>query len=77
MMGIQPTSGFTSTHPVMQRCSAWMRKRPFSPWIGLTRSCLLIRGVPSGMADHGFTYVSIGRPASYNTHQGRPRTLLL
>jgi UDPglucose 6-dehydrogenase len=32
---------------------------------------------PQYMADHGFTYVSIGRPANYNAQQGKPRKLLL
>jgi UDPglucose 6-dehydrogenase len=32
---------------------------------------------PQQMADHGFTYVSIGRPANYNAQQGKPRKLLL
>ncbi len=32
---------------------------------------------PQRMADHGFTYVSIGRPANYGAAQGRPRKLLL
>lgn len=32
---------------------------------------------PQYMADHGFTYVSIGRPASYKTQQGGPRTLVI
>jgi UDPglucose 6-dehydrogenase len=32
---------------------------------------------PQHMADHGFTYVSIGRPASYPAQQGKPRKLLL
>jgi hypothetical protein len=25
------------------------------------------------MAEHGFTYVSVGRPASYHAQQGKPR----
>jgi hypothetical protein len=25
------------------------------------------------MFDHGFTYVSMGRPASYQAQQGKPR----
>ena len=32
---------------------------------------------PQYMSDHGFTYVSIGRPANYNAQQGKPRKLLL
>jgi UDPglucose 6-dehydrogenase len=32
---------------------------------------------PQLMADHGFTYVSIGRPANYNAQQGKPRKMLL
>ncbi len=32
---------------------------------------------PQQMADHGFTYVSIGRPANYNAQQGKPRKILL
>ncbi len=32
---------------------------------------------PQHMADHGFTYVSIGRPANYGAPQGKPRKLLL
>ena len=32
---------------------------------------------PQQMADHGFTYVSIGRPANYNAQQGKPKKLLL
>jgi UDPglucose 6-dehydrogenase len=32
---------------------------------------------PQQMSDHGFTYVSIGRPANYNAQQGRPRKILL
>jgi UDPglucose 6-dehydrogenase len=32
---------------------------------------------PQYMADHGFTYVSIGRPANYNAQQGKPKKLLL
>ncbi|HEY1986548.1 MAG TPA: UDP-glucose/GDP-mannose dehydrogenase family protein [Terracidiphilus sp.] len=32
---------------------------------------------PQHMADHGFTYVSIGRPANYTAQQGKPRKLLL
>ena len=31
---------------------------------------------PQYMADHGFTYVSIGRPANYNAQQGKPKLLL-
>jgi UDPglucose 6-dehydrogenase len=29
------------------------------------------------MTDHGFTYVSIGRPATYNAQQGKPKKLML
>jgi len=29
---------------------------------------------PKQMQDHGFTYVSIGRPASYHAQQGKPRS---
>jgi UDPglucose 6-dehydrogenase len=32
---------------------------------------------PQQMLDHGFTYVSVGRPASYQAQQGKPRTVLL
>jgi UDPglucose 6-dehydrogenase len=32
---------------------------------------------PQLMADHGFTYVSIGRPANYNAQQGKPKKILL
>jgi UDPglucose 6-dehydrogenase len=32
---------------------------------------------PQYMADRGFTYVSIGRPASYNAQQGKPKKLML
>jgi UDPglucose 6-dehydrogenase len=32
---------------------------------------------PQEMADHGFTYVSIGRPANYNAQQGKPKKILL
>jgi UDPglucose 6-dehydrogenase len=32
---------------------------------------------PEQMADHGFTYVSIGRPANYNAQQGKPRKLVV
>jgi UDPglucose 6-dehydrogenase len=32
---------------------------------------------PQHMADHGFTYVSIGRPANYGAPQGKPKKLLL
>ena len=30
---------------------------------------------PQQMIDHGFTYVSVGRPASYQAQQGKPRKL--
>jgi UDPglucose 6-dehydrogenase len=32
---------------------------------------------PETMAEHGFTYVSIGRPGSYNTQAGKPKKTLL
>jgi UDPglucose 6-dehydrogenase len=32
---------------------------------------------PEQMQEHGFTYVSVGRPASYNAQQGKPRKLVL
>jgi UDPglucose 6-dehydrogenase len=32
---------------------------------------------PQQMIDHGFTYVSIGRPANYNAQQGKPKNILL
>src|SRR5579863_6296465 len=32
---------------------------------------------PQHMMEHGFTYVSVGRPASYNAQQGKPRKLVL
>jgi UDPglucose 6-dehydrogenase len=32
---------------------------------------------PQQMLDHGFTYVSVGRPASYQAQQGKPRKLVL
>ncbi len=32
---------------------------------------------PQYMSDHGFTYVSIGRPANYTAQQGRPKKLVL
>ncbi len=31
---------------------------------------------PQQMQDHGFTYVSVGRPASYHAHQGKPRGMV-
>jgi UDPglucose 6-dehydrogenase len=31
---------------------------------------------PQTMMDHGFTYVSVGRPAGYLAQQGKPRTVL-
>jgi UDPglucose 6-dehydrogenase len=31
---------------------------------------------PQEMLDHGFTYVSIGRPASYQAQQGKPRGMV-
>jgi UDPglucose 6-dehydrogenase len=32
---------------------------------------------PEEMVEHGFTYVSVGRPASYQAQQGKPRSLAL
>lgn len=32
---------------------------------------------PQTMLDHGFTYVSVGRPASYQAQQGKPRSMVL
>src|SRR6202789_3105246 len=32
---------------------------------------------PEEMSDHGFTYVSIGRRATYNAQQGKPKKLVL
>jgi UDPglucose 6-dehydrogenase len=32
---------------------------------------------PQQMLDHGFTYVSVGRPASYLAQQGKPRKLIV
>ena len=32
---------------------------------------------PQHMLDHGFTYVSVGRPASYQAQQGKPRSVAL
>jgi UDPglucose 6-dehydrogenase len=32
---------------------------------------------PQVMHDHGFTYVSVGRPATYQAQQGKPRSLAL
>jgi len=32
---------------------------------------------PQFMHDHGFTYVSVGRPATYQAQQGKPRSLAL
>jgi UDPglucose 6-dehydrogenase len=32
---------------------------------------------PRQMHDHGFTYVSMGRPASYQAQQGKPRKLIV
>jgi UDPglucose 6-dehydrogenase len=32
---------------------------------------------PEKMAEHGFTYVSIGRPATYNEQQGKPKSPIL
>ena len=32
---------------------------------------------PQTMQDHGFTYVSVGRPASYHAQQGKPRGMAI
>jgi UDPglucose 6-dehydrogenase len=32
---------------------------------------------PQQMMEHGFTYVSVGRPASYQAQQGKPRSLVV
>jgi UDPglucose 6-dehydrogenase len=32
---------------------------------------------PQAMAEHGFTYVSMGRPPSYQAQQGKPRSMVL
>jgi UDPglucose 6-dehydrogenase len=32
---------------------------------------------PQQMLEHGFTYVSMGRPASYQAQQGKPRKIAL
>jgi UDPglucose 6-dehydrogenase len=32
---------------------------------------------PQKMLDHGFTYVSMGRPASYQAQQGKSRNLVV
>jgi len=32
---------------------------------------------PQTMATNGFTYVSIGRPATYNEQQGKPKSAIL
>jgi UDPglucose 6-dehydrogenase len=32
---------------------------------------------PQDMQERGFTYVSVGRPASYPAQQGKPKSLLL
>ena len=32
---------------------------------------------PQSMLDHGFTYVSVGRPAAYQAQQGKPRNFVL
>ncbi len=32
---------------------------------------------PQKMQDHGFTYVSMGRPANYQAQQGKPRSMVL
>ncbi len=32
---------------------------------------------PQRMAENGFTYVSVGRPASYQAQQGKPRSMVL
>ena len=31
---------------------------------------------PQTMLDHGFTYVSVGRPAGYQAQQGKPRSMV-
>ena len=33
--------------------------------------------IPQQMHDHGFTYVSVGRPASYQAQQGKPHSMVL
>ena len=32
---------------------------------------------PQKMLDHGFTYVSVGRPANYLAQEGKPRKMLV
>jgi UDPglucose 6-dehydrogenase len=32
---------------------------------------------PAIMREHGFTYVSVGRPPSYNAQQGKPRSTVI
>ncbi len=32
---------------------------------------------PQEMQEHGFTYVSVGRPASYQAQEGKPRKTLV
>jgi len=32
---------------------------------------------PQKMLDHGFTYVSVGRPSTYQAQQGKPRSMVL
>jgi UDPglucose 6-dehydrogenase len=32
---------------------------------------------PQDMANHGFTYISVGRPASYQAQEGKPRRLVI
>jgi UDPglucose 6-dehydrogenase len=32
---------------------------------------------PQRMLENGFTYVSVGRPASYQAQQGKPKSLVL
>jgi UDPglucose 6-dehydrogenase len=32
---------------------------------------------PETMHEHGFTYVSVGRPATYQAQQGKPRSMVI
>jgi UDPglucose 6-dehydrogenase len=32
---------------------------------------------PQQMVERGFTYVSVGRPASYQAAQGKPRSMVM
>ena len=32
---------------------------------------------PQAMLDHGFTYVSVGRPPCYQAQEGKPRKLMV